>query len=177
MHIVFYQDTRRLHLVYVHALGTFRLYSDKPSHGIPSYSSMPACAIRFLADASSDGPISPIPYLPKAVSIMEAHAEFDNEGFGTHHVIAAMPRNALRQLNTSATMPRAVKPAGRGAGETLAPFKSNRSFVLPAALPDVGRRWSWQTCRWSRGITRLFCSSSGASIIVATRPEATCHSM
>jgi len=113
------------------------------------------------------------------------HASFNRPGDGdsaieeekTYQAITATPKNALRQLNTIATIPLAVKPAGRGGGDLFAPFKSKRSFVLPAALPAMGTSWAAQAARWSGGIVSVSWREVGASIIVATRPEATCHSM
>lgn len=91
--------------------------------------------------------------------------------------MTAKPMNAATTLNTSATVPRAVNPSGNLAGGTVAPLRFKRSSVLPAALPAVAMFWDLQTCRWSSGILRLACNSSGASIMVAVRPLATCHSM
>lgn len=56
----------------------------------------------------------------------------------THHVMTPIPRKALRQLNTKATIPLAVKPLGSGAGLLFSPLRSMKSTVLPAALPWVG---------------------------------------
>lgn len=94
-----------------------------------------------------------------------------------YHEMTAKPMNAARTLNTSATIPRAVNPAGRLGGGTVAPLRFKRSSVLPAALPAVAMFWDLQACRWSSGILRLACNSSGASTMVAIRPLATCHSM
>ena len=55
-----------------------------------------------------------------------------------YQAITAMPNNALRMLNTSATMPLAVKPSGIGGGGRFSPVRSCRLTVLPAALPAVG---------------------------------------
>lgn len=93
-----------------------------------------------------------------------------------YHAITAIPKNALKQLKTIATVPLTVNPAGSGGGDLLAPLRSKRSLVLPAALPAMGTSWAAQAARWSCGIVRVFCRKVGASIIVATRPEATCHS-
>lgn len=51
--------------------------------------------------------------------------------------IVAMPRIAARQLNTKATIPLVVKPAGKAATCSGWPLRSNKFFVFPAALPEV----------------------------------------
>lgn len=94
-----------------------------------------------------------------------------------YHEMTAKPMNAARILNTSATIPFAVNPSGNLAGGCVAPSRFMRSSVLPAALPAVAIFWDLQTCRWSSGILRFACMSSGASTKVAVRPLATCHSM
>ena len=53
----------------------------------------------------------------------------------TYHVMTPMPRKALRQLKTKATMPLAVKPLGSGGGLMFSPVRSMKSTVLAAALP------------------------------------------
>lgn len=92
----------------------------------------------------------------------------------TYHEMTAIPRNALMQLNTKATIPLVVNPAGSGLGLLTAPVRSSRSTVLPAALPCVDVLEARQACQWSSGIERVFCSSVGASIMVAMRPLAVC---
>ena len=54
----------------------------------------------------------------------------------TYHAMTANPTRAEIQLNTRATIPRAVNPAGNGFGGTLAPVKSRNLTVFPAALPS-----------------------------------------
>ena len=49
-----------------------------------------------------------------------------------------IPKEALNILKTSAIIPLEVKPSGNGGGGLFAPLRSNRSIVLPAALPEVG---------------------------------------
>ena len=91
--------------------------------------------------------------------------------------MTAMPAKALRQLQTKATMPLAVNPAGRGRGGSGAPVRSSGSTALPAALPTVGMFWAVQTSRWEGGMERVVWRRAGASIMVAMRPDARCHSM
>ena len=95
----------------------------------------------------------------------------------THQEMIAMPKNALKQLNTSATIPLAVKPSGSGPGGAGAPVKSRKSLSFPAALPTTGMFCALQTSRWSWGMEREDWRRAGASMKVAMRPEATCHSM
>ena len=90
--------------------------------------------------------------------------------------MTAIPKIAAKQLNTNATIPLASNPLGSGSGLLAAPLRSNRSLELPAALPATGMFWALHASRWSSGILSDFCRSSGASIIVATSPDATCHS-
>ena len=89
----------------------------------------------------------PIPYLlsPSAAATAATPAVFPpviGSFFpispAPYHAITPTPKNAHRQLNTNATMPLASNPAGNGGGGLCAPLKSNRSTVLPAALPSVG---------------------------------------
>ena len=58
-----------------------------------------------------------------------------------YHHTAATPPTAARQLNTNATIPPLVKPAGSGSGLTRAPSTLRRSSspgpILPAALPWI----------------------------------------
>jgi hypothetical protein len=49
-----------------------------------------------------------------------------------------MPAKAAMQLNTRATMPRAVNPAGSGAMLRFSPVRSSALIVLAAAFPTVG---------------------------------------
>lgn len=58
----------------------------------------------------------------------------------------------------------------------LAPVKSVKLPVLPAALPDVGMLCASQLALWSAGIDSPR-SDSGASMIVAVSPMMTCHSI
>lgn len=95
----------------------------------------------------------------------------------TYHEITAMPMKALMMLNTKATIPLAVNPAGIGPGDRFWPDRSLRSSVLPAAFPATAIPWEVHAARWSSGILMDDCRASGASIKVATRPLATCHSM
>lgn len=88
-----------------------------------------------------------------------------------------MPRNAAKILNTIATMPRAVNPSGSLSGGFGTPVKSRKSLSLPAALPTMGIFCALQASKWFCGMEREFWSEVGASIIVAMRPDATCHSM
>lgn len=81
------------------------------------------------------------------------------------------------QLNTSATMPLVVKPAGSGATLLFWPFRSNTSTVLPAAFPATSCPAALQAARWSSGMDKICCIASGASIIVAASPVARCQSM
>lgn len=91
--------------------------------------------------------------------------------------MTATPKMPLIQLKTSATIPRAVNPPGRGDGGEGWPARSSRSTVFPAALPAVGMLSAAQASRWSWGIVTDFWSSSGASMKVAASPETTCHSV
>ena len=95
----------------------------------------------------------------------------------TYQEMTAIPKKALKQLKTIATIPFGVKPAGNGPGGSGAPVKSRRSRVFPAALPTVGISWALQASKWSGGMERDDWRREGASIMVAMRPEATCHSM
>lgn len=61
-------------------------------------------------------------------------------------------------------------------GTVFAPVISVRFFVFPAAFPAVNMFCASHTALWSGGMVRPI-SSSGASMMVATRPIATCHSM
>ena len=95
----------------------------------------------------------------------------------TNQEITPIPRNAARILNTIATMPRAVNPPGSLSGAFGTPVKSRKSLSLPAALPTMGIFCALQASKWFCGIEREFWRAVGASIIVAMRPDATCHSM
>ena len=98
-------------------------------------------------------------------------------GEETHQAITATPANAAKQLNTSATTPLAVNPSGKRPGGFGASVKSKKSFSLPAALPAVGMFWALQASRWDGGMERDCWRREGASMMVAIRPDATCHSM
>jgi hypothetical protein len=104
---------------------------------------------------------------------------FDLIGLMPYHPIVAIPRNAAKQLNTSATIPLGVKPAGSVPGLLFSPFRSRKFTVLPAAFPAVGTLPALQALQWSSGIlpASCCCMSIGRSIMVAMRPDATCHSM
>lgn len=65
----------------------------------------------------------------------------------TYQAMTPIPMKAPTQLSTSATIPLAVKPAGNGAGEAFWPLRSNRSTVLPAALPSLGVPMALQTSK------------------------------
>lgn len=78
-------------------------------------------------------------------------------GLSPYHPIAAIPKNALRQLKTSATIPLDVKPAGNGPGALFSPVRSSRSCVLPAALPATGILPALHTSQWSWGILPVSC--------------------
>ena len=96
----------------------------------------------------------------------------------TYHAIVPIPTTPLTTLNTNATIPLHVNPAGSGPGGLLAPSRSNTSSVFPAALPRVGVPCELQAERWEAGMVRLEdWRESGLSMKVATRPEAMCHSM
>lgn len=76
----------------------------------------PFLAMNRFADASSAELNGAAPYLVQ--SGQHAPSQFltqHNGGEETHQAMTAIPKKALTQLNTSATMPLAVKPAGRGA--------------------------------------------------------------
>ncbi len=95
----------------------------------------------------------------------------------TYQAITAIPRKALTMLNTNATTPFAVNPSGKGAGLTFAPFISKRSSVFPAALPDMGMFCFVHASICPCGSDSDSWSARGASIMVAMRPDATCHSI
>lgn len=91
--------------------------------------------------------------------------------------MTAIPKIALKMLNASATIPLAVNPFGNGAGLTFAPLISKRSLVLPAALPAMGMFCFVHASICACGSVNDSWSARGASIIVATRPVAMCHSI
>ena len=61
--------------------------------------------------------------------------------------MTAMPKNALRILNASATIPLAVKPSGSGPGGAGTPVRSRKSLSFPAALPTTGMFCALQASR------------------------------
>ncbi len=69
------------------------------------------------------------------IQLVESHQLLE---FETHHVMTANPSRAEMQLKVRATIPRVVKPAGNGLGALLAPVKSSKLTVFPAALPAIG---------------------------------------
>jgi hypothetical protein len=70
--------------------------------------------------------------------VNEVHVKyFLVDRYTTYQTIDAIPAKAATQLKTKATMPLAVKPAGRGATDLFSPVKSYTSSVFPAALPAV----------------------------------------
>lgn len=73
--------------------------------------------MKFFADANSADPKGAAPYLSLEVSkscFVHGRMEVARTKC-TYHAITAIPRKALTQLNTSATIPLAVKPDGKGA--------------------------------------------------------------
>ena len=91
--------------------------------------------------------------------------------------MTAIPKKALRQLKINATIPFAVNPAGNGPGGSGAPVRSRKLTSFPAALPTVGIFCALQASKWFWGMERVVCRREGASIMVAMRPEARCHSI
>jgi hypothetical protein len=90
---------------------------------------------RFVRSISA-GDKGADPYLSTKVSkpssLQTAHQLRKSK---THQAITAIPKNAEMQLNTNATIPRAVKPSGRGGTDMFSPLRSKTSLMLPAALP------------------------------------------
>ena len=77
----------------------------------------------------------PVPHMQtSALTIPWASVEYMCVS-GTYQAMKAIPKMALMQLKTRATIPRAVKPEGRGAGLVFSPSRFKTSSVLPAALP------------------------------------------
>ena len=74
--------------------------------------------MKFFAEASSAAPRGAAPYLSINVSgcyVCDRHSMRLAIIKTTYHAMTAIPRKALTQLNTRATMPLAVKPDGNGA--------------------------------------------------------------
>ena len=63
----------------------------------------------------------------------------------TYHEMTAIPKNAVKMLNTNATIPFGVNPSGSGPGGSGTPVRSRKSTSLPAALPTMGRFCALQT--------------------------------
>lgn len=78
----------------------------------------PDLAMKFFAEANSAAPRGAAPYLSINVSrcyFCARHSMSQVVIKITYHAMTAIPRKALTQLNTRATMPLAVKPEGNGA--------------------------------------------------------------
>ena len=63
----------------------------------------------------------------------------------TYHEITTIPKNAVKMLNTNATIPFGVNPSGSGPGGSGTPVRSKKSLSLPAALPTMGMFCALQT--------------------------------
>ena len=168
------------------------------SHPLPIHSSP---LLVYFFNSSATVPV-PVPVILSTIS--SSLFSPPTIGILPYHPITTIPNTALSALNTNATMPFAVNPSGNGGTLLFAPVKSIKSTVFPAALPDVGEFVRAQVSKCEDGIERSFgesrgladgersvllgleeigaklfwvWSSRGASIIVAMRPESTCHSM
>ena len=119
-------------------------------------------------------------WYPDSKRKREKEKKKKKKGKKTYQAMTAMPKNAHKILNTNATTPLGVNPGGNGAGGPGAPFRFRKSTSFPAALPTVGMFWAVQASWWDWGMERERGEDwrrEGASIMVATRPEARCHSM